>query len=99
MSSVKSGYSCIYKVLYPERGTLELKEERGEIVISQFKLMYNSTPSDKSIAYVKSCINVHGIYMNTGIPKKCLIKKSKYLGGDNMADNKVYFESIHLQNY
>ena len=46
------GYSCIYKVLSPQRATLELVKENDTFLIKQLKLKSNTTPSNSTYNYI-----------------------------------------------
>ena len=49
---IKNGESCLYKVIRPERGTLELKKKNGGLYISQFSLKENDEPNVNSFVYI-----------------------------------------------
>ena len=52
--SIEKGACYIYRVLYPERGTLEVRRHsNGALVLGQFKLAKNREPSKESWLYVK----------------------------------------------
>lgn len=53
---VQSGESYIYRVLKPERATLEIKGFGKSIRIGQFKLAYNQHPSEETYAKVSRWI-------------------------------------------
>jgi len=45
--------SCIYKVLHPQRATLELVHRNGQYYINQVKLKSNGTPSKFTFSHIK----------------------------------------------
>lgn len=45
---VRSGKRYVYRVLRPERATIELRWERSRLVVNQFKLVRNEEPSRES---------------------------------------------------
>ena len=51
---IMSGESCIYKVLYPQRATLELtRDDNGHLKINQLRLPRNKSPSKKSMTFIQ----------------------------------------------
>jgi len=52
-NEIMKGYSCIYKVLFPQRATLELVCDGGKFRVNQFKLKYNHCPSRSSYKYIR----------------------------------------------
>jgi hypothetical protein len=49
----RQGHSAYYKIMTPERGTVEIYLQGEKYIISQFKLAHNKNPSKQSIAIVK----------------------------------------------
>jgi len=54
---IKNGDSCIYKVVHPVRGTLELKKKNDVIYIGQFSLKENQEPDNNSYLYIEEWLN------------------------------------------
>lgn len=57
VNSILRGNSCIFKVLAPERATLEIKTILREIRIGEFKCACNRTPSDETYQFVAGWID------------------------------------------
>ena len=58
---IMRGKSCLYKVLYPERGTIELRVNNDDVYLNQFYLRNNKTPSKRSFLYIKKWIDSHNL--------------------------------------
>ena len=57
VKKIKMGKCFIFKVLQPERATLEIKQTAHGIRIGQFKCAYNKTPSDDSFKVIQEWID------------------------------------------
>jgi len=53
-AKVASGESYIYKLLKPQRATVEVKVRADKISVTQFKLASNHKPSSESYAYLRA---------------------------------------------
>jgi len=51
--SFTAGRSYIYKLLKPQRATVEVKVRADKISVTQFKLASNKKPSPESYAYLR----------------------------------------------
>ena len=56
VDQIREGKSYIYRVMRPERGTLELKGRRGKAYVNQFSLYKNASPSAESKTFIEQWV-------------------------------------------
>lgn len=52
----KSGQYYFYKILSPERGTIQISVKNNKVSIIQFKLACNKKPSEESLLNVRQLL-------------------------------------------